>query len=93
MDSPQREEPKLDATGGPGTYDAQKNFGSKLGQNTIGVKRQTKTPKGLGPGQYSPEKATSFIKPNQPFTSFSKTQGRPMSAIDPNGGPGTYQSP
>lgn len=93
MDSPKRQSPKLDANGGPGTYDAQVNFGSELGPNTIGLKRVSKTPKSIGPGQYSPEKATSFIKRNQPITSFSKTKGRTISYIDPNGGPGTYQSP
>lgn len=88
-----RPESKLDANGGPGTYDSPSKFGEISGTKIIGVRREPKTPKGLGPGQYSPEKAISLIKPSQPISNFSNKKGRPSAKIDPALGPGTYKSP
>ena len=50
MGSASRPESKLDANGGPGTYDSPSKFGAISGPKTIGVRREPKTPKGLGPG-------------------------------------------
>lgn len=57
----------------------------------IGQKRQQVQIEGVGPGEYSPEKADRLVKPNQvKSTEFYKKTGREIKLEDSDIGPGQY---
>lgn len=51
-----------------------------------------KIEKTLGPGDYSPEKATSHVKQTSPSVNFTKKEGRKFAKIETSGGPGSYRT-
>ena len=56
---------------------------------TIGVKRENRITRTVGPGEYSPEKAQPLTQSASRKTEFFHN-GRKSIEIDPHNGPGTY---
>jgi hypothetical protein len=54
-------------------------FGDDAKTFTIGEKRPEKSSEGIGPGQYSPERAEAITKPKTKIVVFSKQPSRPQS--------------
>ena len=70
-------------TAGPGAYDSPMKFGYDVKSFKIGEKRPEKVGEGIGPGQYSPERAESVTKAKTPVVLFSKQASRPQSFANP----------
>lgn len=83
-----------DVTGGPGAYNAGKNFGEDVPNMTIGHKREQVIAKGPGPGEYNPEVSDAKIKYKTPNAIFGNSPSRPESfapdGSNVTGGPGAY---
>ena len=58
-------------------------FGYDVKSFKIGEKRPKKVGEGIGPGQYSPERAESVTKAKTPVVLFSKQASRPQSFANP----------
>ena len=50
-----RKEIVHDPANGPGTHEEHRNFGYDSKDMTIGLKKEQKIPRTVGPGEYSPE--------------------------------------
>ena len=75
---------------GPGTYSNGVKFGEDLKKVTIGERRPQKQPKTPGPADYSPTR--SITQSKSAAYLFGNRLGRTESPVDPNGGPGQYNT-
>jgi len=75
---------------GPGTYSYEVKFGGDLKKVTIGERRPQKQPKTPGPADYSP--TLLITKSKSAAYLFGNILGRTESLVDPNGGPGQYNT-
>jgi hypothetical protein len=89
LSSPGRKSKNEVSNIGPGTYGISSSL-DKLPQMTIQKKRENKVEVSPGPGDYSIEKADSLTHAKSVIIDLSSILGRPISKVDPNNGPGTY---
>lgn len=77
----------------PGQYDDGIRFNTNVKSFRIGEKRHEKVPEGMGPGEYSPERADLLTKHKTPNIDLGSSAARPGSFAqggDVNVAPGQY---
>ena len=63
----------------PGQYDDGKRFNSNVKSFTISEKRNTRTEKTVGPGEYDTNRADSLTKSKSPNINMGSSPSRPHS--------------
>ena len=81
----------IDKSGGPGSYDfSNKNLINNLKGMTIGLKKEHRIQKSVGPTDYSPD--TRLSKTQSRAVDFKSLTQRVILSPSPDNGPGTYHN-
>ena len=86
----ERIDPKQDPEGGPGTYEEHRHFDDNARVHEFGQRRELPTDSNPGPGSYEHYLGTEMRNNSNPKWNWRGQTERGEPAVDPEGGPGTY---